>query len=134
MDPHYTNFETTRGIENNIGSANVQEIILTMPPNILKDMVSAAVMRMDMAQRITFLKDFLSTLNKAGINVNSYLLILGIDTKRVQDITPNDFGHLIRYLRLNHAHKFSAVTQVMQRYPEIVSTFGSYKTRDRLTA
>jgi hypothetical protein len=71
-------------------------------------------------ERLEFTRDFVRALQEGGINVLSFFVLLGIDANDVSELTPSDFGMLLRYFKLNNRSAFELSARALMRHPEIV--------------
>ena len=89
-----------------------------MDPNFMRDAVRSALLSLPLDERARARDRILSSLRKAGLDLGTLLILLGINVKLADELTPSDLAHLIRYLRLTSAAKLDAVK------PEIVGLLG----------
>src|SRR5690242_18099914 len=63
-------------------------------------------------KRRDFIQDLLDNLQKDGVNILKISLLLGIDVANVTELSPADFGMLLRYLWINDKPALSVVAHV----------------------
>jgi hypothetical protein len=83
----------------------------------LKDSVREMLITMGPVERKLFVKSIECEMMRAGLNLGSYLIPLGIFGARAEDLTPTEVGHLIRFFRINVPTAMSAVLRVLSGYP-----------------
>jgi hypothetical protein len=71
-------------------------------------------------ERLAFTRAYVRSLQEGGINVLSFFVLLGIDANDVSELTPSDFGMLLRYFKLNNRHAFDLSVRALTPHPEIV--------------
>jgi hypothetical protein len=71
-------------------------------------------------ERLEFAREFVGNLQKNGINIFTFFILLGIDAADVGELTPADFGMLLRYFRLNHKTAYDLSVSTLMNYPDIV--------------
>ncbi|HUK91968.1 MAG TPA: hypothetical protein VLZ81_16325, partial [Blastocatellia bacterium] len=52
-------------------------------------------------------------LGKAGLNIGATAVLLGIHQEAINDFTPSDIAHLIRYVRINNPGLLKAVSDAL---------------------
>lgn len=85
-------------------------------PEALKEVVRKTLHGMAAEERTLFYEKLILELEQGAIGVGAYLMILGI-TASTDAITPLEWGHLIRYFRVNVPHAMRAVSKVLGRFP-----------------
>lgn len=70
-------------------------------PDWLRDRVFKALIRISPDERSRFRDNILSDLRKAGVNIMSGLIKLGIPATTPDDLSPSDVAKLVRYVRMN---------------------------------
>jgi hypothetical protein len=76
--------------------------------------------RMPVYQRLKFISAFVSSLEQSGVNVGRFFVLLGIDATNRSEITPSDFGMLLRYFYLNDKAIFLIAIKAISGHAEIV--------------
>ena len=79
----------------------------------LKGMVREMLILMNASERIVFIKKLEYEMRRAGLSIRPYLLPLGIAATYAEELTPNEVGHLIRYLLINVPKALSVVVQAL---------------------
>ncbi|HSB08294.1 MAG TPA: hypothetical protein VLM38_02195 [Blastocatellia bacterium] len=84
--------------------------------NELKAVVRDGLVEMTIADREAFIGTLETELRRAGLNMRSYLVPLGIPGRSPEDLTPTEVAHLIRFLKLNVPHAMPAVERALGHY------------------
>lgn len=82
----------------------------------LKDMVRDAMFAMAKDEQRAFIQALETEMERAGLSICQYLIPLGIPALRIDDLTPTEVGHLVRFLKINIPAALSAVERVMARF------------------
>lgn len=80
-----------------------------MDPNFMRDAIRDAILGFPLEERAAVRDRLLLSLSKAGVDLGTLLILLGINVTVADELTPSDLGHLLRYLRLTSAAEFDAV-------------------------
>src|SRR4029079_14312055 len=93
-----------------IGSRNQngKTVIGEMNPDDLKGFVRDGLVNMTILERETFIKALEVEMRGVGLSIRSYLIPLGIPARTLEELTPTEVGHLVRYLKINVAHALPA--------------------------
>lgn len=92
--------------------------------NELKAIVRDGLVAMNMIEREEFIGTLEAEMRRAGLNMRSYLVPLGIPGRSPEDLTPTEVAHLIRFLKLNVNQAMSAVERSLTRYSIFAATIG----------
>jgi len=84
--------------------------------NELKAVIRDGLVEMTVADREEFIGSLEAELRRAGLNMRSYLVPLGIPGRSPEDLTPTEVAHLIRFLKLNVPHAMQAIERALGRY------------------
>ena len=79
----------------------------------LKGLVREMLILMNALERKIFIMNLEYELIRAGLSIRPYLIPLGIAAAYTEDLTPNEVGHLIRYLKINVPKAMSVIVRVM---------------------
>jgi len=55
-------------------------------------------------------------MNRAGLSMCSHLIMIGIPAASLEELTPNEVGHFIRFLDLTAPRLMPAVERVLSSY------------------
>src|SRR5262245_50571759 len=94
----------------------------------LKTIIRKGMLLMTYEQQQRFISALEYEMNRSGSTMRSYLMPLGIAAFEVGDLTANDVGHLIRYLRITSPKIMPSIERVLSDYnaffeqPELSST------------
>jgi hypothetical protein len=77
-------------------------------------------------KRRDFIQDLIDNLQKGGVNIVKISVLLGIDVTNVMELSPSDFGMLLRYLWINDRSALSVVAHVLMNYPKLISSIITY--------
>jgi len=89
----------------------------SISPDELKSLVRDSVSGMTAAERELFYTEMEASLRKAGMDLASYVIPLGITGRSAEDLTPTEMGHLLRYLRINVPKATGVIARVLSKYP-----------------
>ena len=92
--------------------------------NELKAVVRDGLVDMTIADREEFIGSLETELRRAGLNMRSYLVPLGIPGRSPEDLTPTEVAHLIRFLKLNVPQAMKAVERALVQYDGFTSKHG----------
>src|SRR5215510_14301768 len=79
----------------------------------LKRSVREMLVLMNASERKVFITNLEYEMKRAGLSIKSYLIPLGIAAAYVEDMTPNEIGHLVRFFRIHVPKAMSAVVRVL---------------------
>lgn len=82
----------------------------------LKTIVREGLITMHPPEREQVVLDLEAEMNRAGSTMRSYLIPLGIPGTSAGELTPNEVGHLIRFLTVAAPELMPAVERVLSRY------------------
>jgi hypothetical protein len=88
--------------------------------NELKATIRDGLVSMTIDERAEFIGTLEAEMRRAGLNMRSYLVPLGIPGRSTEDLTPTEVAHLIRFLKLNAPQAMRAVERALTQY----ETFG----------
>src|SRR6266545_3975739 len=83
-------------MENHVGSASLG----SLDPDELKSRVRSALVSMKATEREGFVRALETEMTRASLNIRHYLIPLGIPARSLEDLTPTEVGHVIRYLKI----------------------------------
>lgn len=89
----------------------------SLNPSLLKAVVLKTLNGMALEERDRFYERLLGALDRVAINVGLYLMMLGIPASTPHEVTPLEWGHLIRYFRVNVPPAMGAVAEVLDEFP-----------------
>src|SRR5262245_27596678 len=92
------------------------ENVSSLDANELKAVVRDGLVEMTIADREDFIGSLETELRRAGLNMRSYLVPLGIPGRSPEDLTPTEVAHLIRFLKLNVPQAMKAVERTLSHY------------------
>jgi len=116
----------------NIGTRNQngnKTDIVGMDPDDLKAYVRDGLVVMTISERESFIKALEIEMRAAGLSMSSYLIPLGIPARTLEELTPTEVGHLVRYLKINVAHAVPAVERALARNGGFAEKAGASRTR-----
>ncbi|HEV8485600.1 MAG TPA: hypothetical protein VGV87_18805 [Blastocatellia bacterium] len=116
----------------NIGTRNQnggKTAIGAMDPDDLKSFVRDGLVVMTISEREAFIKALETEMRAAGLSMSSYLIPLGIPARTLEELTPTEVGHLVRYLKINVAHAVPAVERALARNGGLAAKTGASGTR-----
>jgi hypothetical protein len=88
----------------------------SLDANELKADVRDGLVSMTIADREQFISTLEAEMRRAGLNMRSYLVPLGIPGRSPEDLTPTEVAHLIRFLKLNVPQAMRAVDRALSQY------------------
>jgi hypothetical protein len=71
---------------------------------------------MTTADREAFILALEAELRHANLSIRAYLIPLGISAISLEELTPSDVGHLVRFLKINVPGAVRAVDGVIERF------------------
>jgi len=91
----------------------------------LKTAVRDGLVSLDVAQREEFIRTLEAEMRRAGLNMRSYLVPLGIPGRSSEDLTPTEVAHMVRFLKLNVPQAMPVIERALGRYESFsISTDG----------
>lgn len=81
--------------------------------NELKSVVRDRLVAMNMTEREEFIRTLETEMRRAGLNMRSYLVPLGIPGHTPEELTPTEIAHLIRFLKLTAPRAMPAVERAL---------------------
>ncbi|HEU4389992.1 MAG TPA: hypothetical protein VFV34_19480 [Blastocatellia bacterium] len=87
-----------------------------MSPDDLKSLVREGLVAMTIADREIFYESLETEMKHAELNIRAYLVPLGIPGRSAEDLTPNEVGHLLRYLKINVPKSLAPMARVLNRF------------------
>lgn len=85
----------------------------TAEPDSLRNSVREALSRLSEWDRPNVNDRLLSVLENAGVNIGQDLLLLGIPTTVVEELTAPEIATLVRYVRINEPRAMVALVPVL---------------------
>jgi hypothetical protein len=82
----------------------------------LKASVRDGLVALNLAEREEFIGTLEAEMRRAGLNMRSYLIPLGIPGRSPEDLTPTEVGHMVRFLKLNVPQAMPAIERALGRY------------------
>ena len=107
-------------------------VVEAMEPDELKAVVRDGLVAMNLSDREGFIRALEAEMRTVNLNMRSYLIPLGIPARTLEELTPTEVGHLVRYLKINVQHALPAVERALSKYSSIVEKSG--RNGDRLAA
>ena len=104
----------------------------SLDPEELKSLVRDVMVSMEITEREEFIQALDAEMRRASFNMRAYLVPLGIPARNLEDLTPTEVGHLIRFLKRIVPQAMPAVERVTARYSDFVEKIAH--SRDRLAA
>ncbi|HKV38485.1 MAG TPA: hypothetical protein VJX67_04665 [Blastocatellia bacterium] len=97
-----------------------------LDPTVLRDSVRNAILTFPQEERAAITARLVARLKEARFDLRSSVIVLGINARSAEDLTPSDIGHIMRYLRLTAQPVFAAIT------PSLTELLGdAERTRNR---
>ena len=90
----------------------------------LKAVVRDGLVAMNVTEREEFIGALEAEMRRAGLNMRSYLVPLGIPGRSPEDLTPTEVAHLIRFLKLNVSRAMPAIERALARYESFSANNG----------
>lgn len=88
--------------------------VTSVDPDELKRMVREGLTSMTLEEREAFIVSLQSDLQSANLSMRAYLFPIGISAQTLQELTPGEVGHLIRYLKINVPSAKPVVDHLME--------------------
>ena len=85
-------------------------------PDDLKIVVRDQFGSLITADRVAFILALETELRSANLSMRSYLILLGISASSPEDLTPNEVGHFVRFLKIIVPSAKRAVDGVIERF------------------
>jgi len=104
----------------------------SLDPEQLKSLVRDVLISMKTPEREDFIQALEAEMRRANFNMRAYLVPLGIPARNLEDLTPTEVGHFIRFLKRIVPQAMPAVERVTARYSDFVEKIAH--SRDRLAA
>jgi len=104
----------------------------TLDANELKSVVRDGLVSMTPAEREEFIKVLDSEMKRVKLSMRAYLVPLGIPARSVEELTPTEVGHLVRYLKLTVPESIRAIERAVAKYPAFAA--GAAHNGHRLAA
>jgi hypothetical protein len=82
----------------------------------LKTVVRKGMLLMTCDEQRQFIRALESEMDRLGLTMRSYLVPLGISAFEAADLTANEVGHLIRYLRITAPKLMPSIERVLSDY------------------
>jgi hypothetical protein len=101
-------------------------------PADLKIVVRDGLASMTAADREAFILALETELRYKSLSMRGYLIPLGISASSLDELTPSDVGHLVRFLKLNVPGAMRAVDGIIERFA--ISAENVVSSGDRLAA
>lgn len=96
----------------------------------LKDSIRDGLVRLNMDERIDFIRRIQEGLKKVHINFSSILQISATYRQEIQDITPSDVGQVVRYFYINNNEAaLGIIADVTKMYSSLANTMSTYSLR-----
>jgi hypothetical protein len=73
-----------------------------MGPDELRDAVRDSLLALKFDERAMLVDKLIAGLKKARLNLGAAAMLLGIQGETINDLTPSDVAHLLRYVRINN--------------------------------
>ena len=115
---HYIDFEIE--IENLLNNLSPEQIWLAG----YKTSVNEPIFK-----RREFNRDLIQSLEQNGVNIFKIFILLGIDVVDIGELSPSNFGMLLRYFRVNDKSVLSVVACVLLHYPKLISSIITYSAQ-----
>lgn len=87
--------------------------------NELKATIRDGLVSMTIDEREEFIGTLEAEMRRAGLNMRSYLVPLGIPGRSTEDLTPTEVAHLIRFLKLNAPQAMRAVERALTQHDKL---------------
>ena len=115
----------TRNQNGNGRKASIGE----MNPDDLKVFVRDGLVTMTISEREDFIKSLESEMRAVGFSIRSYLIPLGIPARTLEELTPTEVGHLVRFLKINVTQAVPAVERALAQNGGFTEKAGPSRTR-----
>ena len=100
-----------------------------MNPDDLKAFVRDGLVNMTISEREAFIKALEVEMRAGGLSMRSYLIPLGIPARTLEELTPTEVGHLVRYLKINVAAALPAVERALAHNGGFTEKVAASRTR-----
>lgn len=114
------------------GSRASQLEVGSIGPDELKNVVRDKLTTMTAERRQEFILDLERELRAANLSIRAYLIPIGVSALSLEELTPGDVGHLVRYLKFNVPGAKNAINSLVERLGSDRIT--DAKVGDRLAA
>src|SRR5262245_17067961 len=101
-------------------------------PDELKILVRDGLASMTADDREAFILALENQLRPVNVNIRQHLVPLGISASSLQELTPSDIAHLVRFLKINMPTAMLAVDGLINQFVAGAEKFA--KAGDRLVA
>jgi hypothetical protein len=88
----------------------------TLDSGTLKNVVRNGMLLMSLDERERFVCALETEMNRFGSTMRFYLVSLGIFSRKASDLTANEVGHLIRYLKIIEPKLMPSIERVLSEY------------------
>ena len=85
-------------------------------PDELKAIVREGLLLMEQPDREQLVRDLEREMNRAGLTLCSHLILIGIPAASHSELTPNEVGHLVRFIDMTAPRLMPAIERVLARY------------------
>lgn len=82
----------------------------------LKSTVRDFLMRLKFEERVDFIQAFEAEMRRESLSIRTYLIPIGIAGNTVEELSPTEVGHLIRYLLMCVPGSIPAIERVLCLY------------------
>ncbi|HEX5733804.1 MAG TPA: hypothetical protein VF131_13290 [Blastocatellia bacterium] len=82
----------------------------------LKAIVRNGLISMEQAEREQLIRDIDREMDQAGLTLCSNLILIGIPAASHSELTPNEVGHLVRFIDMTAPRLMPAIERVLARY------------------
>jgi hypothetical protein len=89
---------------------------MALDSGTLKTLVRNGMLLMTFDEQQRFIRALEIEMNRLGSTIRAYLVPLGISAFEVGDLTANEVGHLIRYLRITTPKLMPTIERVLSDY------------------
>lgn len=89
---------------------------MALDSGTLKTLVRSGMLRMSLDERTRFVCALETEMNRFGSTMRSYLVPLGIFVREPGDLTANEVGHLIRFLKIITPKLMPSIERVLSEY------------------
>ena len=114
--------------EKRIGSRSLSDLNAEETKSTIRDGLGL----MTLVDRVEFIRALEEELLRLKMDIRSYLVPLGIPARSPEDLTPNEVGHFVRFLKINMPYALVAVERAMHGFEAFNS--GNGKVHRRLAA
>jgi hypothetical protein len=96
----------------------------------LKTLVRRGMLLMSLDERKRFVCALEAEMNRFGSTMRSYLVPLGIFGREAGDLTANEVGHLIRFLKIINPKLMPSIERVLSEYSPFFEELETPTTRE----